>query len=72
MSLTPLEPLPPPPLLAETERLRAAKHNLCNEIEDALDRFTKQTGLSVYSLDLELLSSTKCKLCYLVRPNVPL
>jgi hypothetical protein len=66
---------PTPPihsLLAEADRLRAARHILANEIEQALERFTTQTALKVYALDIEHLSSVGGKLRYFVSPNVPL
>lgn len=71
---TPLTPLTQPTksLIAEADRLRAARHILANEIEQALERFTTQTALRVYALDLELLSSVDDKLRYLVSPKVPL
>ena len=59
-------------LIAETDLLRTARHILANEIEQALDRFTAQTNLKVYALDLELLSCVDGKLRYLVSPKVPL
>jgi hypothetical protein len=68
---TPLTP-PTKSLLAAADQLRAARHILANEIEQALERFTNQTALRVYALDLELLSSVDNKLRYLVRPKVPL
>ena len=54
---------------ARRAQLEAA---LANEIEQALERFTNQTALRVYALDLELLSSVDNKLRYLVSPKVPL
>ena len=66
---------PTPPtqsLLVEADRLRAARHILANEIEQALERFTNQTNLKVYEIDLELLSSVDGKLRYFVSPKVPL
>lgn len=71
---TPLTPLTPPTksLVAFADQLRTARHILANEIEQALERFTTQTNLKVYALDLELLSSIDNKLRYLVRPKVPL
>ena len=76
MDIPPTPPTPPTPppqsLRSEADRLRTARHILANEIELALERFTNQTALRVYALDLEHLSSVDGTLRYLVRPEVPL
>lgn len=64
--------LPLPPLRADTDRLRAARHILCTEIEQALERFTQQTNLSVCSIDLELLSCSGRDPHYLVSCHIEL
>jgi hypothetical protein len=74
MDSSPLDPVLPPPssLLSETERLQAAKHILCNHVEAALERFSKQTGLTVGDICVERLCRADQTYRYLVRTSITL
>lgn len=68
---TPITSSPRPLTLRDdVERLKAARHVLSCELEQALERFTKQTGLRIYDLRLEALSCVDDQLRYLVTPEI--